>query len=142
MASKRTRSLAALVAGDIASSPSGANGADEATAKLLDSVVAANPGNVTVFTAGDNAYESGTLSEYTSYYDPTWGRQKALTKPTPGNHEYVTPGAAGYFDYFGAAGRQPRGGVLRLRPGSLADLLAQLRDRARRRFDPGAVAPE
>jgi acid phosphatase type 7 len=90
-------------AGDIAATPSGASGGDEATARLLDSVVAANPGNVTVFTAGDNAYESGTLSEYMSYYDPTWGRQKALAKPTPGNHEYATPGAAGYFDYFGAA---------------------------------------
>ncbi len=90
-------------AGDIAASPSGTSGPDEATARLLDSVVAANPDRVTVFTAGDNAYESGTLSEYTSYYDPTWGRQKAITKPTPGNHEYTTAGAAGYFDYFGAA---------------------------------------
>jgi len=89
-------------AGDIATAPAGASGPDEATARLLDSLVAAND-EVTVFTAGDNAYESGSLSEYLSYYEPTWGRHKPITRPSPGNHEYVTPGAAGYFDYFGAA---------------------------------------
>jgi hypothetical protein len=89
-------------AGDIADLPAGAVGGDEATAKILDSIVAATPGNVTVFATGDNAYEAGTLAEFTSYYEPTWGRHKAITKPIPGNHEYVTPGAAGYFDYFGA----------------------------------------
>jgi hypothetical protein len=90
-------------AGDIADVPAGAAGGDEATARLLDAIVAATPGNVTVFAAGDNAYESGTLAEYTSYYEPTWGRHKAITKPIPGNHEYSTPGASGYFDYFGAS---------------------------------------
>ncbi|MCA1703389.1 MAG: alkaline phosphatase [Actinobacteria bacterium] len=78
-------------AGDIASCSSSG---DEATAKLLDAI----PG--TVFTAGDNAYESGTSSEYANCYGPTWGRHKARTKPTPGNHEYGTSGAAGYFGYF------------------------------------------
>jgi 3',5'-cyclic AMP phosphodiesterase CpdA len=61
---------------------------------LLDAI----PG--TVFTTGDNAYGSGTLSEYRNCYDPTWGRHKARTKPIPGNHEYRTSGAAGYFQYF------------------------------------------
>jgi hypothetical protein len=84
-------------AGDIASTGS----SDEATAQLLDQIVAAGSGNVTVFTAGDNAYESGSASEYATYYDPTWGRHKTITKPTPGNHEYNTSGATGYFGYFG-----------------------------------------
>jgi PKD repeat protein/uncharacterized protein YjdB len=70
---------------------------DEATAKLLDEI----PG--TVFTAGDNAYDNGTPDEYTNCYDPSWGRHKARTRPAPGNHEYTTPGAPGYFGYFGAA---------------------------------------
>jgi acid phosphatase type 7 len=81
-------------AGDIAS---GSNHNDEATAKLLDSI------SGTVFTAGDNAYDNGTLAEFNNYYGPTWGRHKARTKPTPGNHEYHTTGASGYFAYFGAA---------------------------------------
>ncbi len=54
----------------------------------------------TVFTTGDNAYDSGTLTQFSNCYDPTWGRHKDRTKPIPGNHEYHTSGAAGYFKYF------------------------------------------
>lgn len=80
-------------AGDIARCDS--PGAEQ-TAKLLDSL----PG--TVFVAGDNAYMNGSASDYRNCYHPTWGRHRNRTKPVPGNHEYQTPGAAGYFDYFGA----------------------------------------
>ncbi|MBN7138950.1 hypothetical protein A7A76_07555 [Lysobacter enzymogenes] len=69
-----------------------------------DLIVSINP--TAVFTAGDNAYNSGTLSEYNSRYAPTWGRFKALTSPSPGNHDYSTTGAAGYFDYFNGSGNQ------------------------------------
>jgi hypothetical protein len=87
-------------AGDIANSSTG----DSATAALLDNI----PG--TVFTAGDNAYPNGTLADYNTYYGPTWGRHKARTRPSPGNHEYNTAGAAGYFAYFGGlAGPSGRG---------------------------------
>ena len=74
---------------------------DEATAKLLDSI----PG--TVFTAGDNAYENGTPTQFRDCYAPTWGRHKARTRPSPGNHDYNTAGAAGYFGYFGAIAGPP-----------------------------------
>ena len=94
-------------AGDIAAEPSGRAGPDEETAKLLDAIVAANPGRVTVFTTGDNAYSSGTPSEYADFYDPTWGRHKAITRPVPGNHDYQTAGATGYFGYFGNAAGEP-----------------------------------
>ncbi|MFI6290415.1 proprotein convertase P-domain-containing protein [Nonomuraea sp. NPDC050790] len=67
------------------------------TGKLLTSI---NP--AAVFTTGDNAYESGTLSEYRGAYHRTWGPFFGKTYPTPGNHEYETSGASGYFDYFGA----------------------------------------
>lgn len=69
-----------------------------------DLIVSINP--TAVFTAGDNAYNSGTLSEYNSRYAPTWGRFKALTSPSPGNHDYSTTGAKGYFDYFNGSGNQ------------------------------------
>ena len=88
-------------AGDISSCSSTG---DEATANLLDGIVG------TVFTAGDNAYDSGSASEYANCYGPAWGRFKAQTKPSPGNHEYYTPGAAGYFGYFGAAAGDPTKG--------------------------------
>lgn len=90
-----------LAAGDIANC--GRNG-DEQTAALLDTL----PG--TVITLGDNAYQDGTLSEYQSCYEPTWGRHKARTRPAPGNHEYNTPNAAGYYAYFGAAAGDPAKG--------------------------------
>ncbi len=80
-------------AGDIANGSSGA----EATARLLDNIAG------TVFTAGDNAYPDGTTSNYAQYYEPTWGRHKGRTRPSPGNHEYHTAGATGYYTYFGAS---------------------------------------
>jgi hypothetical protein len=84
-----------LAAGDIADCNSTG---DSATAAVLD----AHPDG-TVLTLGDNAYESGTAQEFSDCYEPTWGRHKARTRPAPGNHEYQTPDAAGYFGYFGAA---------------------------------------
>ena len=88
-------------AGDIAWC---SNDGDEATAKLLDTL----PG--TVFTAGDNVYTAGTASEYAQCYDPTWGRHKARTSPSPGNHDYATSGGAPYYAYFGSrAGPSGRG---------------------------------
>jgi invasin-like protein/Big-like domain-containing protein/calcineurin-like phosphoesterase family protein len=77
---------------------------DEATALLLDGI----PG--TVFTAGDNVYNDGTAEEYANCYDPNWGRHKARTRPSAGNHDYHTPGAAGYFGYYGAAAGDPATG--------------------------------
>ena len=85
-------------AGDIADC--GSTG-DSATANLIDDIAG------TVFTLGDNAYENGTLKEFKDCYGPTWGRFKSRTHPAPGNHEYNTPDAAGYFDYFGARAGDP-----------------------------------
>jgi calcineurin-like phosphoesterase family protein len=63
-----------------------------------------------VLAIGDLQYENGTLDGFEQSYDPTWGRFKAMTYPVLGNHEYQTPGAAGYFAYFGAlAGPAPGG---------------------------------
>lgn len=89
----RPASVTLVGAGDIASC--GSSG-DEATARLLDDI----PG--TVFTAGDNAYEDGSAEDYASCYGPSWGRHRDRTRPSPGNHEYFTPGASGYFGYFGS----------------------------------------
>jgi hypothetical protein len=78
-------------AGDISTC---GNNNDEATAKLLDGI------SGTVFTAGDNVYPDGTYTQFTNCYKHTWGRHKSRTKPVPGNHDYNTSGAAGYFKYF------------------------------------------
>ncbi len=70
---------------------------DEATSSLLDSI----PGIVLTF--GDHAYEDGTPAQFDSCYDPSWGRYRMRTRPSPGNHDYRTAGAAAYYDYFGVA---------------------------------------
>jgi hypothetical protein len=90
-----------LAAGDIASCSSSG---DEATADLLDTL------SGTVATLGDNVYDNGTATEFTNCYDPTWGRHMARTKPSAGNHDYNTPGATGYYGYFGAAAGDPAKG--------------------------------
>jgi hypothetical protein len=87
-----------VAVGDIASCSSDG---DEATAALLDGL------SGTIATLGDHAYRSGTPQEFADCYDPSWGRHKDRTRPAPGNHDYETSGAAGYFDYFGAAAGEP-----------------------------------
>lgn len=67
---------------------------DELTAQLLDNI----PG--TVFTVGDNAYDDGEYRQFTECFDPTWGRFKDRMYPIPGNHDYDTTDATGYFQYF------------------------------------------
>ncbi len=75
----------------------------EATAILLGGYPTA-----TVFTAGDNAYSTGSAGQFRDCYDPTWGRHKERTRPVVGNHDMESPGAGPYYDYFGdSAG--PRG---------------------------------
>ncbi len=97
----QTVTVTLVGAGDIASC---SQNNDSATARLLGNI----PG--TVFTLGDNVYPSGTADRFTNCYDPTWGRYKARTKPTLGNHDYTTSGASAYFDYFGArAGTRGKG---------------------------------
>jgi len=81
-------------AGDISNC---SNTEDMYTAYLMDSIEG------TVITLGDDAYEAGTLAEFNECYDPTWGRHKERTRPVPGNHEYGTQGAEGYFTYYGEA---------------------------------------
>jgi hypothetical protein len=53
-------------------------------------------------TLGDNAYPDGALTTYNAYWAPVFGRFDSLVRPTPGNHDYTTPGAAGYKEYFSA----------------------------------------
>ena len=85
---------------------------------------------------------AGTLAAFRSSYDRTWGRVKAITRPVVGNHEYETPGAAGYFDYFNGPGRATgragrRGeGWYSFDVGALAPRRAELDLRRGRRLRP------
>ena len=68
------------------------------TASLLPAGLSA------VLPLGDAQYRTGSLAAYTAVYDPTWGPMKPITHPVPGNRDYLTAGAAGYFDYFNGPG--------------------------------------
>lgn len=70
-------------------------------ARTADAVVAMAPDKVLAL--GDLQYDDATYDEFLDGYDKSWGRFKDRTRPAIGNHEYQTPGARGYFDYFGAA---------------------------------------
>ena len=101
-------------AGDIACDPdspsfNGGLGTSSAcrqkfTADLL------RPGLAAVLALGDLQYEQGVYEKFLRSYDPSWGIAKAKTRPVPGNHEYQTAGAAGYFRYFGETAGDPRKG--------------------------------
>ncbi len=76
----------------------------EATAALIARI----PG--TVFAAGDLVYDRGSIDEFESCYQPTWGKFKERTMPAPGNHEYNGSRASGYFQYWGdRAGEASKG---------------------------------
>ena len=91
-------------AGDIAhcdgSDPAWSGAA--ASAAIVAAGLAANP-QAAVLTLGDHTYPRGAEAEFRGCYGPTWGRFRDRTYPAPGNREYATRGAAGYFAYFGAA---------------------------------------
>ena len=93
--------VTALVAGDVASC---ASSGDEATAALLG----ANAGTIVI--PGDIAYENGSTADFNNCFHPSWGPYKSRMKPAPGNHEYNTAGATGYYGYFGAAAGDPSKG--------------------------------
>ena len=88
---------------------------DERTAATIDSVLradsAAKVQNV-VITMGDNVYSVGSAREFSSCFTSSWGdthkRIMKFIRPSPGNHDYDTPGAEPYYRYFG--GRAGPGG--------------------------------
>ncbi|MDX6645208.1 MAG: hypothetical protein QOK40_935, partial [Miltoncostaeaceae bacterium] len=108
-------------AGDIACDPGGGNftGASIGTCQMRATSDLLLDGDVSsVLTLGDNQYENNTYSSYLQSFDPTWGRVKPLIHPGIGNHEYLTAGAGGYFQYFGAAAGDPARGYYSFDVGS------------------------
>jgi acid phosphatase type 7 len=104
-----------LAAGDIACDPAspyykgGLGDATHCRQKATSDLVLKHTPSL-VAALGDTQYDNGALSKFKTSYAPSWGRFKSITRPAVGNHEYLTPGAAGYFDYFGSlAGARDKG---------------------------------
>jgi calcineurin-like phosphoesterase family protein len=92
-----------LTAGDVANCFTGPGGDQHPGAGALETA-ALIKGLLPVddlIVQGDLAYESGTATEFRDCYEPTWGQFKAFSHPAPGNHEYLSPGAAPYYAYWG-----------------------------------------
>ncbi|HEX7269689.1 MAG TPA: metallophosphoesterase [Streptosporangiaceae bacterium] len=100
-----------VAAGDIACGPTDVPEADGRTCRQIatsDLVLRLHP--AAVLPLGDNQYPVGKGKSYDLYYGPSWGRFKAISHPVPGNHEYLSDGAEGYYDYFGSAAGTPARG--------------------------------
>lgn len=92
-------------AGDIARADSTVSLPHQQTANLVS---AFNP--TAVLALGDLQYgrtgqPSGAYQDFIDFYDKSWGAFKNKTLPVPGDEEYETAGAAGYFQYWSEAGR-------------------------------------
>jgi dipeptidyl aminopeptidase/acylaminoacyl peptidase len=106
-------------AGDIACDPNSANfqgglGTPRWCHQMHTSDLLLKMDLAAVLMLGDAQYEDGRPDAFAASFEPSWGRLKGLIRPVVGNHEYRTPGAAGYFDYFDGPGRSdgaagPRG---------------------------------
>jgi len=94
-----------VAAGDIAC-PGSPCASHRATARLIGRI-----GPKAVLALGDNQYDEGSYADYRASYAPTWGKFRGRTFPTPGNHEFGTPGAAGYYRYFGRRAHRNAGGL-------------------------------
>jgi acid phosphatase type 7 len=105
-----------IAAGDIAQCGTllPADAVVEKTAKLVERQLSQVGSNTNVLTLGDNVYNVGLLTEYKNCYEPTWGRFLSKTFATPGNHDYGTANAVGYYDYFGASAGPDRNGYYRI----------------------------
>lgn len=79
---------------------------DEQTAAQIETLIAQYP-HAAVFTAGDNVQGEGRGVEFRNCFDPSWGRFKERIRPAPGNHDYMTAGAAPYYEYYGPAAGPP-----------------------------------
>lgn len=90
-----------LAVGDIAYCDSSA---DDQVGELA----ARLPGTIALL--GDNAYPRGSSGDYENCFDPVWGGLRDRLRPVPGNHEYETKRASGYFSYFGAGAGDPAEG--------------------------------
>ena len=90
-----------LAVGDIAS-------CDVTTDEKVATLAKNRTGRVAIL--GDAVYPNGSSDEFANCFDPAWGPLGARMRPATGNHEYGTPGAAGYWDYFGdRAGPEGKG---------------------------------
>ena len=103
-----TRATRVAAAGDIACAPTDPSfnsglGTPTDCQQMATSDAILAGGYDDVLPLGDTQYNAGTTPAFNASYRPSWGRLDAIAHPVVGNHEYGTPGAAQYFQYFGSS---------------------------------------
>lgn len=68
----------------------------------VSDLIVDNPDVEAFLALGDLQYNTGSLADFNTYYEPTYGRVKGITYPVIGNHKYQTPNGDGYWDYWGS----------------------------------------
>jgi 3',5'-cyclic AMP phosphodiesterase CpdA len=79
-------------------------------------LLGALPGDILL--TGDIAYMNGSADDFRRCFDPDFGRLGNRLRPLPGNHDYGTPNAEGYFTYFGPRAGSDRRGFYAFRAAS------------------------
>ncbi len=106
--SKAGRPARIAAVGDLACPAGEQASVDQCHQGPVSDLLVADRSLAAFFALGDLQYDAGDPAAFSTSYEQSYGRLKRITFPAPGNHEYGTPGAAGYFDYFGARAG-PRG---------------------------------
>lgn len=87
-------------AGDAVCAPASAITTTTCHHRAVSDLVVGDPAIRAFLGLGDLQYEVGALAAFQTEYDSTYGRFESITYSAPGNHEYATPGASGYYAYF------------------------------------------
>ncbi len=91
------------VVGDVACAPDTARSETECHDREVADMIQSDPEIAQVLLLGDLQYDSGERSAFAASYDKNFGRFLNRALPVPGNHEYASGSADGYFSYFGAS---------------------------------------
>ncbi len=105
-----------VAVGDISCDPTSQYVGGENPTKCQDTKVAnviSTAGAEKILLLGDIQYDNGTLAKFQQAFNKNWGGLMSYFLPAPGNHEYETKGASGYFDYFN--GVNTDGGIAGIR---------------------------
>lgn len=108
-----------VAVGDITCDPTEptSNGLDATKcqdAKVADAIGIFGPDKLLLL--GDLQYNTGSFEKFQQAYNVRWSKYLPISLPSPGNHEYNTKDAKGYFDNFngidvtsGVAGKRGQG---------------------------------
>ena len=91
--------LTVAVVGDIACDPDDSAAYELCRHEEVANLVASQSPRA-LLVPGDVQYDDGAYKDFLASYDLSWGRFLPFTYPVPGNHEYQTADATGYYRYF------------------------------------------